>query len=231
MNEFGGSERGCRAFGYVRSDEAFSRENQEQAILDLCQREGLVLERFFRDEGSIPETPDYLQELVEALGRPGLSRLGAMPLKDDVTIVVCSLNRFTSNPVLQEGILLFLTGSGARVMSCAPDDEDLLHEDPGVTRGVGSLPADPTRRLIRIAVETGADVLPLILIRNQESEDSEPDDDRRLGTPSEQARLIRSLNPRASLRFIGRELEAAGYRRRNGAPWHPEQIRRMLQSA
>jgi DNA invertase Pin-like site-specific DNA recombinase len=207
--------------GPGESDHSGGREDQREAITAWARRRRHQVAVFIEED-----------EPAGLAQRPGLaSAIGA--LRDDGVggLVVTSLSSLSEDLVVQEQLLGEVRRSGAKVYSLEPHDADQLR----------SVPADPSRILVRQVLKTAAETEPAIAaIRSAArgtTRGSPPygyrvEDGQLVANPAEQAALMRIAELRAagaSIREITRALEAEGHRAKRAKRWHPETVRRIAQ--
>jgi DNA invertase Pin-like site-specific DNA recombinase len=225
-----------KAVGYGRVStteqvKGFGLDVQERAIRDYCRAHGLRVAAVFRDEGL--SGSNGLDERV------GLAKaLAALRAGDAAELVVYRLDRLARDLILQETLVEQLRKQGTPVRSASEPDLDTDTSDATKTliRQIFGAVAQYERAVIRGRMMAGKAAkreqggyvggnvaYGFRLVNGQVGED--PDEQEVI------ALATRLKREGASLRSIAAALDEAGYRPRNGAAWHPTQVRRITTGA
>lgn len=229
-----------RVVAYLRvstdrqAEEGNGLDIQRDAIRAWAKAAGHRVARYYTDDG--------------VSGSNGLESRVALPeamahVRDSdgkiAGLVVYRLDRLARDLIVQETLLAELRRMGAHVFSTSAAEAEFLEDDPD----------DPARRMIRQVLGAVAEyeraMIALRLRSGRQSKaarggyagyGSPPYGWRAEGrelvrVPNEQAalELIREQHAAgASLREIGRALEAAGHRPKRGERWHPQALARIV---
>jgi DNA invertase Pin-like site-specific DNA recombinase len=222
-----------QAIGYTRvsterqAEEGLGLDVQAQLIREHAKSAGLRLHGIVEDAGVSGAVED----------RPGLADLMER-LAPGVVVVVPRLDRLARDLLTQEFLLRDIRKRGADVVSCSRAEADYLSDDP----------EDPTRKLIRQVLGAVSEferaMIRLRLARGRRAKaarggfaygappyGTRAEDGGLAPEPAEAdaVSLARTLHGRGdSLRAICRALDAAGFRPRRSAQWHPQVVARIV---
>lgn len=226
-----------RVVSYIRVstatqvEEGLGLEVQERAVSDWADRHGHVITACYVDAG--------VSGTREAADRPGLaSALAALEDGAGEVLVVPRLDRLARHLTVQEAVLAQVWRHGGRVW--ALDVGEILRDDP----------EDPMRTAMRQMVGVFSQLERAMIAARLRAgrrlkgarggyaygspRFGQRAEDRELAPePEEQETLARIVElrrrvPPASLREIGRLLEAEGRPTKRGGRWHPGTLGRIV---
>jgi DNA invertase Pin-like site-specific DNA recombinase len=238
VSEKGQNRRQARpkALGYLRvstveQTQGFGLDVQEKAIRDYCKANGLRLTAIHRDEGiSGSNGLDSRQGLATALVK--------LEAGEASTLVVYRLDRLARDLILQETLVTQLREQGTPVRSASEPDLDTDTDDPTKTliRQIIGAVSQYERAVIRGRMQggkaakarkggyTGGRPSYGYATHNKELVPNESE--------QEMVQLVHKLHRAGkSLREIALQLDQRRFRPRNGQRWHPNTIRRIIQSS
>jgi DNA invertase Pin-like site-specific DNA recombinase len=222
--------------GYIRVStveqvNGFGLDVQEETIKHFCMANGLRLVEVFRDEGvSGSNGLDSRVGLAEALAM--------LKAGDAEQLVVYRMDRLARDLLLQETLVQRLREQGTPVRSASEPDLDTDTDDPTkvLIRQIIGAVSQYERAVIKGRMMSGkaAKAARGGFLGGRAPYGWRIETGEVLPDAAEQVvvGMIKRLHrDGASLRHIGDELSAAGYRPRDGRAWHPTTVSRILAGA
>jgi DNA invertase Pin-like site-specific DNA recombinase len=215
-----------KAFGYVRvsgegqiDGDGFTR--QEKAIRDYAEKNGLTIEKIFREEG-VSGTKENRAALAEMMVSLEMNHHGVK------TVVIEKLDLLARDLLVQEGIIRDLKSKGFDLISVA-EGPDLMSDDPSrkLIRQMFGAISEYDKSMLVLKLRVARD---RIRARDGKCEGRKGYEEVAPEIIREIKRLRRPYGSRKPMTFkaIADHLNETGVKTRTGTPWTPANVQMTI---
>ncbi len=215
-----------KAFGYIRvsgegqiDGDGFIR--QEKAIRDYAGKNGIAIERIFKEEG-VSGTKESRRALAEMMVSLELNGHGIK------TVIIEKLDRLARDLLIQEGIIRDLKSKGIDLISVM-EGPDLMSDDPSrkLIRQMFGAISEYDKSMIVLKLRAARD---RIRVREGKCEGRKSYAEVSPALLKEIKRLRRPYGPRKGMPFkaIAEHFNETGIKTRTGRPWTAQNVQMAI---